>query len=99
MIVQPDDPPEFRVMKSKTLRLAMEAWTDDSQKLYDEAIKRGEEWLKASRGLEDRTPEGLGIRYYTALSLSKKHDSLDKQAKAGDAAKKLVRDLSNHALV
>lgn len=98
LLVQPDEPPEFRVMKSKALRLAMEAWTDDSQKLYDEAIKRGEEWLRTSRGLEDRTPEGQGIRYYTALALSKKHDSLDKQAKAADAAKKMVRDLSNHAM-
>lgn len=99
LLAQPDDPAEFRVMKAKVLRLAMEAWTDDSQKLYDEAIRRGEEWLKATRGLEDRTPEGQGIRYYLALALSKKHDSLDKQAKAGDAGKKLVRDASNHAML
>ncbi len=98
LLAQPDEPPEFRVMKSKTLRLAMEAWTDESQKLYDEAIKRGEEWLKAARGLEDRTPEGQGIRYYTAFALSKKHDALDKQAQGADAGKKLARDASNYAL-
>ena len=56
------------------------------------------EWLKGTRGLEDRTPEGQGIRYYTALALSRKHDSLDKGAKAADAGKKLARDATNHAL-
>lgn len=67
LLAQPDDPDEFRVLKRKTLRLAMMCWLDDSEKKYDEVIRQGEAWLGQARGSEPQTTEGLAIRWLTAL--------------------------------
>lgn len=66
LLAQPDDPNEFRVLKRKTLRLAMLCWLDESEKKYDEAIRQGEAWLEQARGEEPQSPEGLAIRWLTA---------------------------------
>jgi tetratricopeptide (TPR) repeat protein len=98
LLAQPDQPEEFRVMKNKVLRLAMEGWNNATQHLYDQAAKKGDEWIKAARVTEDRTPEGLGIRYYTALALHNLVESTGKEAKAADENKRRVRELQSHAL-
>jgi hypothetical protein len=98
LLAQPDQPEEFRVMKNKVLRLAMEGWNHGTQKLYEEAAAKGSEWIKAARVTEDRTPEGLGIRYYTALALHHQVEAAGKDAKASEDNKRQVRELQSHAL-
>jgi hypothetical protein len=68
LLAQPNEPDAFRLLRSKVLRLAVEAWTHKDQAKYEEVIKRGEEWLKAARPNEEDAPEGLAISYFTALA-------------------------------
>jgi hypothetical protein len=62
LLDQPDSPEEFRILKTKTLRLAMDCWLDPSQKKYFEAIRRGAEWTMKARPAEERDPDWLYIR-------------------------------------
>lgn len=66
LLAQPDEPEEFRELKRKTLRLAMMCWLDEKEKRYDRAIEAGTNWLRQARGGEDRTAEGLAIRWLVA---------------------------------
>ena len=84
LLDQPDDPQEFRVLKTKTLRLAMEAWLDPSEEKYVEAIKRADEWVKKSRATEDRETDWLAIR----MSLAKAYKMQADNAEEGDARTK-----------
>lgn len=68
LLVQPDEPQVFRDLKAKVLQLAMECWNSDQEKQYTETITKGEEWLQNARGNEDRTPEGLAIRWRVAMA-------------------------------
>lgn len=66
LLVQPDEPQVFRDLKAKVLQLAMECWNSNKEKQYNETITKGEQWLQNTRGNEDRTPEGLAIRWRVA---------------------------------
>lgn len=74
LLDQPDSPEAFRLLKTKTLRLAMEAWLDPSEKKYVEAIKRASEWVKQSRPTDDRDPEWLAIRFSLAKAYKMQAD-------------------------
>lgn len=62
LLDQPDDPIEFRILKTKTLRLAMECWLHETQKKYLEAIKQADPWISKSRPQEDSDPDWQAIR-------------------------------------
>ncbi|MBX3414162.1 MAG: hypothetical protein KF708_15850 [Pirellulales bacterium] len=86
LLAQPDEPDEFRILKRKTLRLAMMCWLDERQNKYDEAIRQGESWLSQARGNEAELPEGLAIRWLTARGYEQRAASLDAKdpRRAGD---------------
>ncbi len=62
----PGEGPQFEELKAKTLRMALEGYLDPSQKMYEEVVKRGEEWLRTARADLEQSPEGLAIAYFTA---------------------------------
>src|SRR5262249_48532965 len=69
VLAQPDEPEEFRVLKTKALDLALDSWNSEQEKKYDLSIAGGERWLKEVkevRGREADSPEGLSIRWKTA---------------------------------
>lgn len=72
LLAQPDDPQEFRTLKAKTLRLALQCWLEGEEPKLEEAGRRGEEWLRQARGDEDRTPEGLAIRWHLASAYERR---------------------------
>ncbi|MDA1056048.1 MAG: hypothetical protein O3C40_37180 [Planctomycetota bacterium] len=80
LLDQPDEPEAFRLLKTKTLRLAMDGWLHPSEKKYVEAIKRGADWVKKSRPTDDRDPDWLAIR----LSLAKAYKMQADEAETGD---------------
>jgi hypothetical protein len=63
---QPDDKGEFRKLKTNTLRQSMRCWNSDAEAKYEIALDRGNKWLKEARPSEERSPDGLAIRYYLA---------------------------------
>lgn len=93
LLVQPDSD-EFRDLKRKTLRSALECWIDDREKKYADAIKQGEAWLKQARGQEDLTTDGLAIHWLTALAYERQAATL-KDPDKGKAEKAALE----HAVV
>ena len=81
----PGDSPQFQVLKARTLRLALEAYLDPSQAMYEEVVRRGEEWVRGARADLERSPEGLAIRYFTARAY---HEMKVRDEKSNDASKK-----------
>lgn len=77
LLVQPDEPQVFRDLKAKVLQLAMECWNSEKEKQYNETITKGEQWLQNTRGNEDRTPEGLAIRWRVAQAYDMRADELE----------------------
>ncbi|MEO8494267.1 MAG: hypothetical protein ABI614_04300 [Planctomycetota bacterium] len=78
LLDQPDEPEEFRTLKTKTLRLAMSGWLDPAEKKYVEAIKRGSEWVKKSRPTDDREADWLSIRLSLAKAYKMQADETEK---------------------
>lgn len=66
LLDQPDDLPEFRQLKSQTLRLALACWIDGPEAKLDEAIRQATEWIKVARPEEEQTAEGLAIHHELA---------------------------------
>lgn len=79
---QPDDD-ALRRMKSAAMHLAMQCMLTDAEKKYDIAIARGQDWLNKARPDEERSADGLGIRYHLALAEKKLADSLEKPEDKG----------------
>lgn len=80
----PGDTPLFQVLKARTLKLTLECYMDPSQKMYEEVVRLGEEWLRNARADLERSPEGLAIRYYTARAY---HEMRLRDEKADGARK------------
>ncbi len=96
LLVQPDEPQVFRELKAKVLVLAMECWNSDQEQQYAESISKGEDWLRNARRSEDKTPEGLAIRWNVAQAYIKR------AAELPDGEPQKQRDLSaalDHATV
>lgn len=72
------DEPSIRPYKMEALRLSLESLTSDNEKNYESAVKRGEDWLETAMPADNRTTDGLGITYYTALANKLLADSLAK---------------------
>lgn len=77
LLDQPDEPDEFRVLKTKTLRLALDGWLDPAEKKYVEAIKRGSDWVMKSRPTDDRSLDWLAIRLSLAKAYKMQADEAD----------------------
>jgi hypothetical protein len=84
ILSQTDELEEFRQLKASALYLSMQCWLGDTDKKVELVVSKGEEWLKAARPSEDRQPDWLAVRYYTALAHKLYADSL----KPGEAAKR-----------
>lgn len=81
----PGDAPLFQVLKARTLKLALECYLDPSQKMYEEVVRLGEEWLRGARADLERSPEGIAIRHYTALAY---HEMKVRDENSTEAARK-----------
>lgn len=57
----PDEPDEFRGLKTKAVALAVE--TDSQRKNYEDAALLARAWLRSARGSEESSADGLKIRY------------------------------------
>ena len=94
VLSQPDEPDQLRKLKANALHLAMQCWTSEKVKKYDEAVRQGQEWLTKARGFEGRTADWLAVRYYVALALNK----LAEGQKQDDAKKRqLLSEARRHA--
>jgi tetratricopeptide (TPR) repeat protein len=95
--LQPDEPAVFREIKSKTLALALQCWTEESEKQYEVAAQKGQEWLDKIRGNEDRSQEGYSIRYFTAVAQDKVIEGMQAQNANPNEVRKKVGDLVSNA--
>jgi len=98
---QPDDLVEFRRLKASALYLSLQCWLADSEKKYELAMLKGDEWLRTARGLEDRQADWLAIRYYTAMANKAHAKVLDPDGKGagndGARAAGLIKAAVDHA--
>lgn len=99
ILVQPDEEESFRLLQAKVLRLAMECWNHESQKKYEESIKRGDEWLKNAPGDMNRTDEGLAVQFMLAQAMHLAVERDKEKPEAGDAVQKLKNAIPGYARV
>ncbi len=74
LLDQPDSPEEFRVLKTETLRLAMEAWLAPNERKYAEAIKQASAWIATVPRNVQREPDMLAIRLSLARAYQMQAD-------------------------
>ena len=90
---QPDESPELDPLKTSALLLLLECHVSPSEKEYELAATRGETWLRESRARQTDSPDGVAIRYYTALALKRFAESmLDKDSAKKKQAMDSARD-------
>lgn len=77
LLDQPDTPEAFRVLKTKTLGLAMECWLAPGERKYVEAIKQASNWLLAAPRNTDRQPDMLAIRLSLARAYKMQADDYE----------------------
>lgn len=94
ILALPDDAPESRSLKAKTLRLALQCWLDGDEPKLEEVVRRGEEFLRQTRGDEDRTPEGLAIRWLLCTAYERRASD---GATEPPQKKRLLADALKHA--
>jgi hypothetical protein len=91
LIELPDAEPEARLWQTKSLRQAMEIWTDPKQGKYGEAIKRGEKWLESDRAGSGKDADALAIRYF--LAVARQAESTETGSKPSGRSKQLAKKL------
>lgn len=79
LLDQPDEPEEFRKLKSETLRLAMECWLAPNEQKYFEAIKRASNWLTSAPRNTEREPNMLAIRLSLARAYKMQADDFERR--------------------
>jgi hypothetical protein len=92
------DSVETRSIRTKSMRHAMECWTEGSVGKYQAAIDRGERWTKESGGNADE--DELAIRYLTAVAYQRQAEALPEKdpnrrrlaSSAREAAGPLLRE-------
>lgn len=77
LLDQPDTPESFRVLKTKTLVLAMECWLAPNERKYVEAIKRASNWLVSAPRTSEREPDMLAIRLSLARAYKMQADDYE----------------------
>lgn len=88
VLAQPDSPEEFHELRGKALGLALECWIDETIQEYTRAIDEARAWLKNARGREDRSVDGLHIRWMLAQALELRANSKPKEGEEGRPAPK-----------
>jgi len=73
---QSDDQEDFRELKATAFYLSLEAWISPAENKAELAAAKGEQWLRTARGAEDRKPQWLAARYFTALAHKHLADAL-----------------------
>lgn len=58
-------------IRAKAIRQAIECLSDPQTRKYEAAATRGQEWISANERLAANDPDGLAIRYVTAVALQK----------------------------
>jgi len=89
LLVLPDEPDAFRILKMQSMGYLMEAYV--KAKKYQEAVTEVEKWEKDARAEEESSEEGLKIHFFggvASLELEKtlKEDAKKKAAKAAAKA-------------
>lgn len=79
LLEQPNESDGMFILKTKTLRLAMECWLAPSQRKYVETIKRGAEWLAMAPANQDRQADWLSIRLSLAKAYKMQAEAAQKQ--------------------
>lgn len=79
LLDQPSEPESFWNLKSKTLRLAMEAWLTPSERKYMEAIKQASNWIASAPRNSQRNPDMLAIRLSLARAFQMQADAFRKR--------------------
>lgn len=85
LLGQPDNPEEFRTLKTRTLLLAKDSWQANG--LNAEAVKRLGEWIDGARPNETREPEWLEMR----LGLARAQWALAQDLKANNPKDPQIR--------
>lgn len=90
LVIQPDGPPEFRL-------LITQAWTGLAecllaQEKYDELIQRCTSWIRGSTDDELRRPEWLAVRLLIARGKKLKAGTLDEGSPARNKLRREARD-------
>ena len=77
LLVQPDNPEEFRALKLKATLLGMESWAD--QKQWAEAVQKSTAFLDSARPTEEGNPEMMELRVEAAKAIKAYRDELEKK--------------------
>lgn len=77
LLDQPSQPEAFWTLKTKALRLAMDAWLAPNQRKYVEAIKQASEWITAAPRNSLREPDLLAIRLSLARAYKMQADDYE----------------------
>jgi hypothetical protein len=91
LLEQPDNPEEFRTLKTKTLLLAKDSW--QASKLNAEAVKRLGAWVDGARPNETREPDWLELR----LGLARAQWALAQDLRATNPKDPQIRRLESEA--
>lgn len=91
LLEQPDNPEEFRTLKTRTLLLAKDSW--QASRLHAEAVKRLGAWVDGARPNETREPEWLELR----LALARAQWALAQDLRADNPKDPQIRRLESEA--
>ncbi len=78
LLDESDSAEPVRQMKMSTMPLILTCLIHDSEKKYQEAIRRGEEWLSKARSVEERSPDWLETHLLVARAYASQADALEK---------------------
>ena len=79
LLDQPSEPDSFWTLKTKTLRLAMDAWLAPKERKYMEAIKQASNWIASAPRNSQRNPDMLAIRLSLARAFQMQADAYRKR--------------------
>jgi hypothetical protein len=82
-----DNADEFRTLKTRTLKLALECLLDPSVANYEEAIRIASPWVSTVTNTEQREPDWLALQFLLAKTYLAEAERL----KAGDPKAKQLR--------
>lgn len=91
LLEQPDNPEEFRTLKTRTLLLAKDSW--QASGLNAEAVKRLGAWVDGARPNETREPEWLELR----LALARAQWALAQDLRAANPKDPQIRRQESEA--
>jgi hypothetical protein len=97
LLEQPDEPDAFRVLKTKTLALAVPCWFGSEPPLYAEVVKRLDPWIDDVRPNEAKTAEWLELRLALARAQWAAAEEAKKKKASDPEAKRLEREARSNA--